>query len=31
MGRELLPGLLSGEEGLSKLVEAVLSQVLEAQ
>jgi transposase-like protein len=31
VGRELLPGLLSGQDGLAKLVEAVLNQVLEAQ
>lgn len=31
LGRELLPGLLSGQDGLSKLVETVLNQVLEAQ
>lgn len=31
VGSELLPGLLSGQDGLAKLVEAVLNQVLEAQ
>ena len=31
VGRDLLPGLLSGQDGLAKLVEAVLNQVLEAQ
>lgn len=31
VGKELLPGLLSGQDGLAKLVEAVLNQVLEAQ
>jgi len=31
LGRELLPGLLSGQDGLSKLLETVLNQVLEAQ
>ncbi len=29
--QELLPGLLSGQDGLAKLVEALLNQVLEAQ
>lgn len=28
---DLLPGLLSGQDGLAKLVEAVLNQILEAQ
>ncbi|MBL0352113.1 MAG: hypothetical protein IPP03_05445 [Dechloromonas sp.] len=27
----MLPGLLNGQDGLAKLVEAVLNQVLEAQ
>ena len=31
VGRELLPGLLNGEDGLAKLAEAVLNQILEAQ
>lgn len=31
VGSELLPGLLNGRDGLAKLVEAVLNQVLEAQ
>lgn len=31
LGRELLPGLLSGQDGLLKLLETVLNQVLEAQ
>lgn len=31
VGRDLLPGLLSGQDGLAKLVEAVLNQILEAQ
>ena len=31
VGKDLLPGLLSGQDGLAKLVEAVLNQVLEAQ
>ncbi len=31
VGRELLPELLNGPEGLAKLVETVLNQVLEAQ
>ena len=31
VGSELLPGLLSGQDGLAKLVEVVLNQVLEAQ
>ncbi len=31
VGTELLPGLLSGQDGLAKLVETVLNQVLEAQ
>lgn len=31
VGEELLPGLLAGKDGLAKLVEAVLNQVLEAQ
>ena len=30
-GRDLLPGLLNGQNGLAKLVEAVLNQILEAQ
>lgn len=31
VGRDLLPGLLSGQDGLAKLVESVLNQILEAQ
>lgn len=31
VGKELLPGLLNGQEGLAKLLESVLNQVLEAQ
>ena len=31
VGKELLPGLLSGQDGLAKLIEAVLNQILEAQ
>ena len=31
VGRDMLPGLLNGPEGLAKLVETVLNQVLEAQ
>jgi len=31
VGKDLLPGLLSGHDGLAKLVEAVLNQILEAQ
>ena len=31
VGKELLPGLLSSQDGLAKLVEAVLTQILEAQ
>lgn len=31
VGKELLPELLSGQDGLAKLVESVLNQVLEAQ
>jgi len=31
VGRDLLPGLMSGQNGLAKLVEAVLNQILEAQ
>ena len=31
VGKELLPGLLSGQDGLARLVEAVLNQILEAQ
>ena len=30
VGSELLPGLLNGQDGLAKLVEAVLNQILEA-
>lgn len=30
VGTELLPGLLIGPDGLAKLVEAVLNQILEA-
>jgi len=31
VGRDLLPGLLSGQNGLANLVESVLNQILEAQ
>ena len=31
VGSDLVPGLLSGQDGLAKLVETVLNQVLEAQ
>ena len=31
VGRDLLPGLLSGQNGLAKRVETVLNQILEAQ
>lgn len=31
VGAELLPGLLNGPNGLAKLVESVLNQILEAQ
>ena len=31
VGTELLPGLLTGQDGLAKLVETVLNQILEAQ
>ena len=31
VGKELLPELLSGEDGLAKLIESVLNQVLEAE
>lgn len=31
VGRDLLPGLLNGQDGLAKLVESVLNQILEAQ
>ena len=31
IGKDLLPGLLGGQDGLAKLVEAVLNQILEAQ
>ena len=31
VGKELLPGLLNGQDGLAKLLEAVLNQILEAQ
>ena len=31
VGSDLLPGLLTGQDGLAKLVETVLNQVLEAQ
>ncbi len=31
VGKDLLPGLLSGQDGLAKLLESVLNQVLEAQ
>ncbi len=31
VGKELLPELLSGQDGLAKLIESVLNQILEAQ
>jgi predicted metalloprotease len=31
VSKELLPGLLGSQDGLAKLVEAVLNQILEAQ
>ena len=31
VGKELLPELLSNQDGLTKLVESVLNQILEAQ
>lgn len=31
VGKDLLPGLLNGPDGLSKLIESVLNQILEAQ
>lgn len=31
VGKELLPGLFNGQDGLARLVEAVLNQILEAQ
>ena len=31
VGQDLLPGLLSGQDGLARLIEAVLNQILEAQ
>lgn len=31
VGRELLPGLLNGPDGMARLVESVLNQILEAQ
>ena len=31
VSKELLPGLLSGQDGLAKLVEVVLNRILEAQ
>jgi len=31
VGQDLLPGLLSSQDGLAKLVETVLNQILEAQ
>ena len=31
VGRDLLPGLLNGQNGLAKLLETVLNQILEAQ
>jgi len=31
VGKDLLPGLLSGQDGLAKLVEGVLNQILDAQ
>jgi hypothetical protein len=31
VGKALLPELLSGQDGLAKLIESVLNQVLEAQ
>lgn len=30
VGRDLLPGLLNGQDGLAKLVESVLNQILKA-
>ncbi len=31
VGKELLPELLSGQDGLAKLIESVLNKVLDAQ
>ncbi len=31
VGKELLPGLLSSQDGLAKLIEGILNQILEAQ
>lgn len=31
VGKDLLPGLLNGQDGLAKLIESVLNQILEAQ
>ena len=31
VSRDLLPGLVGGQDGLVKLVESVLNQILEAQ
>jgi len=31
VGKELLPGLLNGQDGLAKLLEAVLNQIRKAQ
>ena len=31
VSKEMLPGLLNGQDGLAKLVEVVLNQILEAQ
>ncbi len=31
VGKDLLPALLSGQDGMAKLIESVLKQVLEAQ
>ena len=31
VGKDLLPGIMSGQNGLAKLVESVLNQILEAQ
>jgi len=31
VGKELLPELLSGQDGLARLIESVLNQVVEAQ
>lgn len=31
VGKDLLPGLLSGQDGLARLIESILKQILEAQ